>query len=207
MKKCAVLTMLVLALSAAWAIEGTALIGANSQTWDDGSGNSGTGGGAHFGILGSIGMTPSCLPVYLGVETGFLTQSAKYNWETGFGELDVNLKYNNLVIPILLKGTFKPTGKIHIGAGLGPSLIIHSSGVMGIGIDDWSLMGDIDDDDLKTEIGFQIKGDVGIKLIPLLWLKPGITLQINSNPYSPVTGQKEGSETTWFIHIGLAIKP
>jgi len=207
MRKCAILLSLVLAVSAAWALEGTALVGANSQSWDDGNGYKGTGSGAHFGILGSIGITPSCLPVYVGVETGFLSQSARYSWDTGFGGIQFRLKYGNLVIPVLLKGTFKPTGKIHIGAGLGPSFIIHSSGAMGFGGQDWEILPDIPADDLKTDVGFQIKGDIGIKLIPWLWLKPGLTLQINSNPYSPVTHEKQGSETAWLFSIGLAIKP
>jgi len=201
--------VLILALlaSVALGIEVTGVVGLNTQTWDDGNDNVGTGTGAHGGILGSIGITPSCLPAYIGLETGFLIQNAKYSWETGFGDLNLILKYNNVVIPVLLKGTLKPTGGFHIGAGLGPSFSIHTSGATGIGADNWSSMLDIPDDDLKTDVGFQVKGDLGIKLIPMLWLKPSVTVQLTGNPYSPITQERQGSETTLYFSVGLAIKP
>lgn len=210
MKKYAVVLMLVLAVSTAWAIEGTVTLGLNSQSWDDGSGNPGSGIGTHIGLLGSIGITPSCLPVYIGAETGFLIQSAKYSWETGFGSTDLVIKYNNVVIPILLKGTFKPTGSLHLGAGLGPSIIVHNSGSWGAESDDGAIMLDFLEDNLRTDFGFQVKGDIGIKLIPFLWLKPAFTLQINPNADDPFFADKEhkaGTETTMFFSIGLAVKP
>jgi len=199
--------IIVLLASVAWGVEVTGVGGLNYQSWDDGNGNIGSGVGLHAGLLGSIGITPSCLPVYIGAETGFLVQSAKYSWETGFGDTDLILKYNNVVIPVLLKGTLKPTGKFHIGAGLGPAFIVHTSGATGIGAGNWDLMVDIPDDDLKTDVGFQIKGDVGIKLIPMLWLKPSLTVQLNGNPYSPVTHERQGSETTILFSVGLAVSP
>lgn len=199
--------LFALLASVALGIEVTGVVGLNTQTWDDGNDNVGTGTGVHGGILGSIGITPSCLPAYIGLETGFLIQNAKYSWETGFGDLNLILKYNNVVIPVLLKATLKPTGGFHIGAGLGPSFSIHTSGATGIGDDNWNSMVDIPDDDLKTDVGFQVKGDVGIKLIPMLWLKPSVTVQLTGNPYSPITQERQGSETTLYFSVGLAIKP
>jgi len=199
--------LFVLLASVAWGIEVGGLVGVNYQSWDDGNGNVGSGVGLHAGILGGIGITPSCLPVYIGAETGFLIQSAKYTWETGFGGVDLILKYNNVVIPVLLKATLKPSGGFHIGAGLGPSFSIHTSGATGIGNDNWNSMVDIPEDDLKTDVGFQIKGDVGIKLIPILWLKPSVTLQLNGNPDNPFNqDERVGAETALFFALGLALK-
>ncbi|MCK4334661.1 hypothetical protein KAX06_07785 [candidate division WOR-3 bacterium] len=199
--------LFVLLASVAWGVEVTGIGGGNYQSWDDGNGNIGSGVGLHAGLLGGIGITPSCLPVYIGAETGFLIQSAKYTWETGFGGVDLILKYNNVVIPVLLKATLKPSGGFHIGAGLGPSFSIHTSGATGIGNDNWNSMVDIPEDDLRTDVGFQVKGDLGIKLIPTLWLKPSVTVQLTGNPYSPITQERQGSETTLYFSVGLAIKP
>jgi hypothetical protein len=173
MKKIVILFVLV--ASVAWGIEVTGVGGGNYQSWDDGNGNIGSGVGLHAGLLGGIGITPSCLPVYIGAE--------------------------------LLKATLKPSGGFHIGAGLGPSFSIHTSGATGIGNDNWNSMVDIPEDDLRTDVGFQVKGDLGIKLIPTLWLKPSVTVQLTGNPYSPITQERQGSETTLYFSVGLAIKP
>lgn len=202
--------VLILALTASvtWGIEVTGVVGLNTQSWNDGNDNVGSGLGVHAGILGSIGITPSCLPAYIGAETGFLIQSAKYSWETGFGSTDLVIEYNNVVIPILLKVTFKPTGGFHIGAGLGPSFIVHTSGASGIESEGVAIMVDLNKDNLATDLGFQLKADVGIKLVPMLWLKPAIVYQLNANPDDPFTEDDDnGSESTLFISIGLAIKP
>lgn len=199
--------VLVVMISMGWGIEATGLVGFNTQSWDDGNGNVGSGAGFHAGFLGGIGITPSCLPAYVGVESGFLLQNARYSWETGFGGIDLLLKYNNLVIPVLLKANLDVAKKFHLGAGVGPSFIIHTGGETAVGTEDWALTTEISDEDLKTDLGFQVKGEVGIKLIPLLWLKPSVTLQLNPTPYSPVSHENQGSETALLFSVGLAVKP
>lgn len=189
--------------SVALGIEVTGVVGINSQTWDNGNGYGGSGMGAHGGILGGIGISPSRVPVYLGVETGFLYQKANYTWE----DSDLNWHYNNLVIPILLKGTFKPTGGFHIGVGIGPSIISNMSGYYDWDIDGVRFEDDFTDDELETDMGLQIKGDVGIKLVPLLWLKPSVTVQLNLTADEKDGRDQEESETALFLSLGLAIKP
>jgi len=200
--------LFALLASVALGIEVTGVVGLNSQSWDDGNDNIGTGTGVHGGILGSIGVTPSCLPAYVGVETGFLIQRANYTWENFlFEDTDLNWHYNNLVIPILLKGTLKPTGGFHVGAGLGFSIISNLSGSWDYDLGAVRFEDDFDDDDMETDLGLQIKGDVGIKLIPMLWLKPSVTVQLNLTADDADTENQEESENAIFFSIGLAIKP
>jgi hypothetical protein len=202
--------LFALLASVALGIEATVLGGLNIHSWDDGNGSVGSGSGGHGGILGSIGITPSCLPAYIGVETGFLIQSATYEWATGFGETNLIVKYNNLVIPILAKATLKPSGKFHVGAGFGPSFVIHNSGQWGLGDSGGSIMFDFGDEYLQNDIGLLIKGDVAFKLMPLIWLKPSVGIQLigsADDPFFTDKDNKAGSETSIFISLGVSIKP
>lgn len=207
MKK-AVLVLVILA-SLGWGLEGAGFLGLNSHSWDDGNDNVGTGIGTHIGLMGNFGFTPSCLPVYVGLESGFLVQSANYKWQDGgFGNAYLSVHYSNLVIPLLLRGTLKPSKGLHLGVSMGPAFVVHGSGDWKIGIDDAALEFQFNTDNLATDVALQIKGDVGIKLIPLLWLKPAVTVQLTGNPDDPFTAEgREGSETTINFSIGLAIKP
>ena len=200
--------LFVLLASVAWGIEVTGVGGGNYQSWDDGNGNVGSGVGLHAGLLGGIGITPSCLPVYIGAETGFLVQSAKYTWDdAGFDNVNLSINLSNVVIPILLKGNFEPTKKLSLGAALGPSIIIHSSGSWEYDVAVIQFEDEFNQDNLAADLGFQLKADVGIKLAPLLWLKPSLTVQLNGNPDNPFNqDEREGSETTVFISVGLAFK-
>ncbi|MBN2379122.1 outer membrane beta-barrel protein [candidate division WOR-3 bacterium] len=209
MRKCAVLLMLVLAAGVAWGIEIGGHVGLNTQSWQDDDGHKISGLGAHLGVLGSIGITPSCLPAYIGVETGFLLQSAGYKGEDFLIEGDdMEIHMSNLVIPLLLKAQLKPSKGFHIGAGLGPSFIVHNSGNYQYDLVIHFDEEDFEKEDLATDVGFQLKGDVGIKLIPTLWLKPAITVQLNGNPDNPFNQEsREGEEFTIFISVGLVFSP
>lgn len=205
MKK--ILLVFALAASVAWGIEVGALVGFNPQTWQDDNGNSISGVGAHMGVLGGIGITPSCLPAYIGLETGFLVQGASYSGQDFIiqGD-DMKIHLNNVVIPILLKAHLQPSKKIEIGVGLGPAFIIHASGDY-----EYNLLfhfaDDFAKDNLATDVGFQLKGDVGIKLIPTLWLRPALTVQLNPNPDNPFnTDERTGDEVAAFISVGLVFK-
>lgn len=200
--------IIVLLASVAWGIEVAGVGGLNYQSWDDGNGNVGSGVGLHAGLLGSIGITPSCLPVYVGLETGFLYQNANYTWEdAGFNNTNLSISLHNVVIPILLKGNFKPTKKLSIGAALGPSIIIHSSGSWEYDIGNVQFEDEFNKDNLATDVGFQVKGDLGIKIVPMLWLKPSITLQLNGNPDNPFNqDERVGAETAFLFSLGLALK-
>ena len=200
--------ILALATSVAWGFEVAGIVGLNMQQWEDDNEHTASGTGVHGGILAGIGITPSCLPAYVGVESGFLLQTANYEGEDLLLPGDnMEIRLNNLIIPILLKGSLNPTSGLHIGAGLGPSIIVHNSGHYAY---DWILHveDDFNKDNLATDLGFQLKADVGIKLVPMLWLKPAIVYQLNANPDDPFTEDDDnGSESTLFISIGLAIKP
>lgn len=200
--------ILALAASVAWGIEVEGLVGVNYQSWDDGNGNVGSGAGLHAGLLGSIGITPSCLPVYIGLESGVLYQNANYTWEdAGFNNTNLSISFHNVVVPILIKGNFKPTKKLSLGAGLGPSFIIHGSGSWEYDIGNVQFEDEFNPDNLAADVGFQIKGDVGIKLAPMLWLKPSVTLQLNGNPDNPFNqDERVGAETALFFSLGLALK-
>jgi hypothetical protein len=202
--------VLIVALAAciAWGFEVGAHVGLNMQSWQDDDNHKISGSGLHGGVLGSIGVTPSCLPAYVGVETGFLIQNANYKGADFLiqGD-DMEIHLNNVVIPLLLKAHLKPSDKIHIGAGLGPSFIIHSSGSY-----EYNILihfaGDFEKEDLATDVGFQLKGDVGVKLAPMLWLKPSLTVQLNPNPDNPFDqDNREGEELTLFLSVGLAFSP
>lgn len=203
MKKFAL--VLILLAGVAWGIEVGAYVGLNTQSWQDDENHKISGTGFHGGILGGIGITPSCLPAYVGVETGFLIQQANYKGADFLIEGDdMEVHLNNVVIPLLLKAHLKPSGKLHVGAGLGPTFIFHNSGSY-----EYDLIlhfaGDFDKDNLTTDVGFQLKGDVGIKLAPMLWLKPALTVQLNGNPDNPFnTDEREGDELSLFISVGLA---
>ncbi|TET22427.1 MAG: hypothetical protein E3J71_06305 [Candidatus Stahlbacteria bacterium] len=206
MKKFVLLFALV--VSVAMGIEVTGVVGLNTQSWNDGNDNIGSGVGLHAGLLGSIGITPSCLPVYVGLESGFLYQNANYTWEdAGFDNVNLSISLHNVVIPILLKGNFKPTKKLSLGAALGPSIIIHSSGSWEYDVAVIQFEDEFNKDNLAADLGFQIKGDVGIKLAPMLWLKPSVTLQLNGNPDNPFnTDERVGAETALFFSLELALK-
>lgn len=202
--------ILILALTAtlAWGIEVGGVAGFNYQSWNDGEDNIGAGFGLHAGILGGIGITPSCLPVYIGLESGFFIQGANYTWQKGgYGNPYLSVHLNNLVIPILLKTNFEPNKNLHLGAGLGPSFIIHTSGSFKLGSDIGAIEFPFNKDNLAADLGFQVRGELGIKLIPLLWFKPSVTLQPNGNPDNPFNqDSRVGSETTLFFTLGLALR-
>jgi len=198
----------ILAATVVWGIEVGGYVGFNSQTWQDDDGHTVSGTGGHAGILGGFGITPSCLPAYIGLESGVLFQNAAYKGEDFLIEGDdMEIHLNNLVIPILLKVNLKPSRGFHVGAGLGPSFIIHSSGNY-----EYNILihfaDDFQEENLATDLGFQLKGDVGIKLAPLLWLKPALTFQFNNKPDNPFDqDNREGDEFTLFLSLGLVLKP
>lgn len=205
MKK--ILLVFVLVAGIVWGIEVQGLAGFNTETWQDDNGNSISGAGLHMGVLGGIGLTPSCLPAYIGVEAGLIVQGANYKGQDFIiqGD-DMRIHLNNVVIPILLKAHLAPSKKLEIGAGLGPAFIIHASGDYEYNI----LIHFADEfapDNLATDVGLQLKGDVGIKLMPALWLRPALTVQLNPNPDNPFnTDERSGDEATAFISVGIVFK-
>lgn len=202
MKRC--ILLIALLGTCVGALEITALGGGNYQKWHF-NGCYGKGVGAHGGILASIEMTPSCLPVYVGVESGVLVQKANYTWPDQLARYppnDVTDHLNNLLVLILLKGTFKPLSGLRLGAGIGPSIIRNISGTWE---DTYGGEGKIEKERLQTDLGWQIKGDIGIKLLPMLWLKPSVTAQFNLTADDKETDEKE-KETAWFFSLGLALK-
>ena len=219
MKRC--ILLIALLGTCVGALEIAALGGGNCQIWIDEYGYVGKGVGGHFGLLGSIGMTPSCLPVHLGIESGFILHNVTYywadfEWRTSDGIIvgtgGLGWRYNNLVVPVLLKGTIKLTEKFLLGVGMGPSIIHNLSGSKIY--PDWyagragiSEEEDFESDKLHTCLGWQTKGDLGIELLPKLWLKPSLTLQLNRNPDSPFyEDERMGNQATVFLSLGLVLK-
>jgi|GEM_PF-2445649 len=208
MKK--IILTLILTIGLAFGFEVGAYVGLNNQSWKDNASepNKASGISAHGGILGSIGITPSCLPVYVGLESGFILQKADYKGkDLLFKGNDLEIHMNNLIIPVLLKANLKPSPKIRIGAGLGPSFIIHNSGSYEYDII-IHLEGDFDKDNLEPDVGFMLKGDMGIQLMPLLWLKPTVAIQLNNKPDDPRNKNESfGEEMSVFFSVGLVLSP
>jgi hypothetical protein len=178
--------------------------GLNYQSYDSGQLNvqPGSGFGLHGGMNVEFFLSPGCLPAQLGLELELLRQNARYNWDTPFQGLYSALVLNNIVIPLMPKIRIGIIPKTDFEFGMGLSLIRNTSGYWRL-----SSSGDvpISTSDLQTDIGFQLKADVGYKLAPMLLIVPSLRYQINLTANDPDTPNQTEKEHALFIALGLTL--
>jgi len=208
MKRCILLTVLVIA--SMWAIEITALGGGNHQkrTMEDGDiMDEGTSG--HSGLLVGMEFSPFSFPLTIGGETGILFHRAQYEspiyfqdeWGIVYDTVGHFVRFDNLVFPSLLKGTIKPLKNLRFGIGAGLSVSYPLSGRWWVDYetDEFPTKHTFKKDDLPTYWGWQVKGEVGIRLFSKLWVKPSITSLFESK-------KDWVNRSALFFSIGLALK-
>lgn len=178
--------------------------GLNHQTFDSGEWNvkPGSGLGFHGGLSFEVYLTPSILPVQFGIEGELLNQRANYNWETPFNKTYMGKRLNNLVIPFLMKVRVGIPMLPDLETGLGLSLVRNLSGQWGLKGETGEIWLDMEEKDLQTDLGFQFKGEIGIKVAPLLKVTPGFVYQKNLTQDDPNTDNKE-KESAGFFCCGI----
>lgn len=170
------------------AVEFTVTGGGNRQAWQDFE-QTGTfildGTGWHAGAMIGLETKPGKLPVTVGGEGGLLFQRNYYEDEFYFQDehgavTDTGFmywRYNNLMVPLLIKGTLKPIDDLSVGLGTGLCLLHPLSGRFERDYEIGSLPAEeiLTRDQLDTYLAWQIKGEAELQIFSRVWLKPSIT--------------------------------
>jgi hypothetical protein len=186
------------------AIEITGFGGGNNQKIGSGTGDmTWEGFGWHGGVLLGLGVTPFRLPITIGGESGLVFHQENYEREPWFGT--EYTEYNNLMASLLLNAKVQPFEILYFGLGLGPSLSYPLSGRYWTDYetDEWPTEIVYERDELNTYINWQVKGELGIKIIPRLWLKPSIT---GSVKIWQARNYLYTDKSATFFSLGLALK-
>lgn len=198
MKK--IIALIIITVLSLDAVEITVLGGYNSQTWDSPE-HVVSGSGWHAGLLVEAGITPSFLPLGIGLETGAMLQQANYSWYTIYFE-HWQTRFQNLLIPVLVNGNFDIGQNIHMGIGGGPALIRNLSGYIE---EDLGVRYDFPADSLHTDVGLLLKGEVGIRLAPAFWLEPALGASFNSFKHDADPAMVDKYKN-WFFSLRLVLR-
>jgi len=194
MKRLAILLAFFVTTSFGIGIQG--VFGGNIGLWK--YWDYGLGKGGHIGLLVNFEEKPFSNPLSLGLESGFLLQNSDYWWRDLYDNPLLEIYLDNLVIPTLAKVSFDLSKKVTLGFGAGPLVIIHTSGR-------WTNTGTWEPFErsyLQPDIGLQFKGDIGIKLFSVIWLKPALAFQMNST----LTDDIINAEDMLMLSLGLECK-
>ncbi|MCK4585595.1 PorT family protein [candidate division WOR-3 bacterium] len=155
-----------------------------------------------FGFGGGLVLDIAFLPM-LGVEVDILYSSYKYSFS---GEVlgepaSEIITINNLVVPILLKYKMA-TSTVSPYFLLGPSIIKNLNGTIEVTVLGVTKSGDISNDKLETDFGFQIGAGANVGVISQMCISPCVRFQYN------LTGDRDWmqgvSESMYDFLFGLS---
>jgi len=208
MKKTGLLICVLFVLVYAFEIKG--VLGLNGQTYAKTIENStvsysGSGWGTHIGAGVGIDITPGCLPVVMGIETGLWVQNTSYTWKILGIEEQHN--YSNIAVPLVPKITLKPpTAGFSLSFGMGPLVFSNTSGRKKVRFNEGSWVEeDIPKEELRTFLCWRFQGELGIKVAPILFLSPYFIFQPNLTADDPDTDVKESRNSVLF-GLGLVFR-
>ncbi|MBD3284884.1 hypothetical protein GF359_00810 [candidate division WOR-3 bacterium] len=208
-----IIQLIILTSISAGAAEIIALGGGNHQAWVDDSTIILDGISWHSGALISEGITFRRTNLTIAAETGLIYQYEKYhdvlNFQDEFGEVydsaDAYWKYDNLIVPLHLKGSMDFASRINVGLGSGISVVRPLTGKSWMQQEkeeplyEWEL----ERDQMDTYLAFQIKGEAGIKIIPRLWIKAAVTGQYK---VADLSAEVFVNKRAYFASLGLAFR-
>ncbi|MBN2379124.1 hypothetical protein JXM67_04920 [candidate division WOR-3 bacterium] len=206
-----IIQLTILAATSVGAVEITALGGGNQQTWVDDSTVLINGISWHAGAMIGEGITFSRIPLTLGVETGVIYQYERYDdifyFQDEYGEIYDSAyaywKYDNLVVPVLLKGSVDFLPLLNVGLGSGISVVRPLAGKSWIEYETEEHLyeHEFERSQMDTYLAWLVKGEVGYRIIPRLWIKASVTCQYKIADLSPETFV---DKRAYFASLGLA---
>lgn len=191
------------------AVEITALGGGNHQAWVEDGTVWLDGISWHTGALASEGVTFRLTNVTISAETGVIYQYEKYNdmlyYRDEMGEVydsaSVYWKYDNLIVPVFLKGSVDFLSRFNAGLGFGVSIVRPLAGK--VWTEDLSYEDELEKSRLDTYLACQVKGEAGVRILPRMWIKAAVTAQYK---VADLSQEVFFNKRSLFVSLGLAFK-
>jgi len=202
-----IIQLTILAAVSLGAFEITALGGGNHQAILGDSTVLVDGISWHAGGLVSEGITFRRMNFTLGAETGVLYQHTQYRdmlyYYNATGEIYDSAYaywiYDNIAVPLLVKGSFDFLSRINAGLGAGVSVVYPYSGRFRI--KDRNYKYEYERENLDTYLALGAKAEVGVKIIPRLWIKAAVSGQFKVADLSP---EAFSDKRAYLASLGLA---